>query len=241
MQLYESNAFKALFKSMSYLKGGISTAFNHVEPGAYLTKLLHVKKVGKQTSVIEVPCKRESLNEGDSFVLDAGATIYVWAGSASSPFETLAANLAAENLEASRNGAAKATRDIDDYFWEKLGGKGPIKSKEEAGELLPKVPSVGEGVLYKLSDSTGKLSITEVGRGDLKKGMLNTDDVYVCDPGPELLVWVGNGASQKERAAAMNTATAYLKSQGKSIRTPVAVLKEDVAHRHATFQKIFAN
>ena len=50
------------------------------------------------------------------------------------PFETLAANLAAENLEASRSGAAKATHNIDDYFWEKLGGQGKIKSKEEAGE-----------------------------------------------------------------------------------------------------------
>ena len=153
----------------------------------------------------------------------------------------MAANLAAENLEASRHGAAKATHSIDDYFWKKLGGAGKIKSKDEAGELLPTVPPMGEGALYRLSDSTGKLSIEEVGRGDLTKSMLSSDDVSVVDPGPELIVWIGSGASQRERAAAMNTATQYLKSQGKPITTPVSVIKEGSGVRHATFQKIFAN
>lgn len=241
VQLYESAQFKALFKALSYLKGGVDSGFNPVEPNAYTTKLLHVKKVGKTTSIIEVPCKRDSLNEGDSFVLDTGATVYVWAGKDSSPFETLAANLAAENLEQSRHGAAKATRDIDDYFWSKLGGNGRIKSKEQAGELLPVIPPIGEGILFRLSDSTGKLSIHEVARGDLKKEMLTSDDVYVVDPGPELIVWVGCRASQRERAAAMNTATHYLKMQGKPITTPVSVIKEGSGVKSPTFKKIFAN
>jgi len=241
VMMYESAQFKALFKAVSYLKGGVATAFKSVEPNAYACKLLHVKKVGKTTSVIEVPCKRDSLNEGDSFVLDTGATIYVWAGKESSPFETLAANLAAENLESSRHGAAKATRDIDDYFWSKLGGQGKIKSKEQAGELLPTVPPMGEGVLFRLSDTTGKLTMSEVARGDLKKEMLCSTDVFVVDPGPELIVWVGSGASQRERAAAMNTATLYLKTQRKPITTPVSVIKEGSGVHNPTFTKIFAN
>ena len=241
VMLYESDQFKSLFKAVTYLKGGVDSAFNRVEPGAYASRLLHVKKVGKTTSIIEVPCKRASLNEGDSFVLDTGATIYVWAGSESSPFETLAANLAAENLEQERHGAAKATRDIDDYFWKKLGGEGKIKSKEEAGEIMPVKSEMGEGVLYKLSDSTGSMQMTEIGRGELTPSMLDSDDVFVCDPGPELLVWIGGKASAKERAAAMNTATHYLKAQGKAITTPVSVLKEESAMRHPTWKKIFAH
>ena len=241
VQMHESAGFKSLFKAVTYLKGGVESGFHHVEPGAYLAKLLHVKKVGKTTSVVEVPCKRDSLNEGDAFVLDAGATIYVWAGPQCSPFESLAANLAAESIEGTRAGHAKSTREIDDNFWRKLGGgKGPIKSKDAAAEVLPKPIPVGEGILYKLSDSTGKLIISEVARGDLTKAMLGSDDVFVVDPGPQLLVWVGNGASQLERVSAMNTATAYLKTQGKPIHTPVSVLKEDAAHRHPLFQKIFA-
>ena len=55
-----------------------------------------------------------------------------------------AANLAAENLESQRHGASKATNNIDGDFWAKLGGEGRIKSKEEAGEVLPKISPVGE-------------------------------------------------------------------------------------------------
>ena len=52
---------------------------------------------------------------------------------------------------------------------------------------------------------------SEVARGDLKRSMLSSEDVYLVDPGPELLVWVGSKASERERAAAFNTASAYLK------------------------------
>ena len=66
--------------------------------------------------------------------------------------------------------------------------------------LLPR-PHPGEGVLYKLSDASGGLSISEVARGDLKKDMLSSDDVYMVDlsPGAEVIIWVGSAASQKER------------------------------------------
>ena len=94
VMLHESAQFKGLFKAVSYLKGGVASAFNHVEPNAYISKLLHVKKVGKTTSIIEVPCKRDSLNEGDAFILDTGATIYVWAGSSCSPFVRLPLSMA---------------------------------------------------------------------------------------------------------------------------------------------------
>ena len=85
----------------------------------------------------------------------------------------------------------------------------------------------------------GSMTISEVGRGDLKRSMLASEDVYVVDVESQLLVWVGSKASEKERAAAFNTASAYLKQSGKPITTPVAVLKEANALRNATFKKIF--
>ena len=188
-----------------------------------------------------MPCTRDSLNDGDSFVLDAGEKVYVWNGDNASPFEKLAANLAAENLESLRAGAAQATTTIDEDFWAKLGGEGPITSKEDAGEVLPTIPPVGEGVLYQLSDTTGSLQINEVGRGDLTMDMLNSSDVFIVDPGPELLVWLGSEASERERDASFNTASKYLKSQGKTIMTPVAVIKEGQEGRNELFKKIFLN
>lgn len=239
VMLHETNDFKALFKTITYLKGGIESGFNHVEPGAYSAKLMQVKKVNRQTIIVEIKCARESLNHGDAFILDAGATIYTWFGDECSPFEKSAANLAAEQLESTRHGAATATQDIDECFWEKLGGEGPIKSKEEAEDVLPKVEPVGEGVLYKLSDATGELSVTEIGRGDLKLSMLTSDDVYLCDPGPELIVWVGRKASAKERASAMSTAMKYLTQQSKPFSTPISVLTEGQPITSPTFSKIF--
>ena len=49
--------------------------------------------MGRQTNIIEVVCRRESLNHGDAFILDAGASIYVWRGDSCSPFEAQMANM----------------------------------------------------------------------------------------------------------------------------------------------------
>ena len=46
---------------------------------------------------------------------------------------------------------------------------------------------------------------------------------------------------RRERAAAMNTATLYLKTQGKPITTPVSVIKEGSGVHNPTFTTIFAN
>ena len=64
----------------------------------YIAKLLQVKKVGKQTNIIEVVCQRESLNHGDAFILDAGTAIYVWKGDSCSPFEAQMANMVLSSI-----------------------------------------------------------------------------------------------------------------------------------------------
>jgi hypothetical protein len=51
-----------------------------------------------------VPCTLSSLNEGDCFILDAGTTIYCWAGAGASAFEKREANSVAENMENERLG-----------------------------------------------------------------------------------------------------------------------------------------
>lgn len=93
-------------------------------------KLYHVSKDGSETKTAEVPVTRDSLNQRDAFVLDAGSKIYIWCGESCSPFEKNAANTLAEQKEAEpeRCGDSKATHDIDDAFWALLGGEGPIEA-----------------------------------------------------------------------------------------------------------------
>jgi hypothetical protein len=240
----ESDAFKALFPHMSYWEGGIESGFRRVwdvDLETYMSRLMHVKKHGKSTVIVEVPCTRSSLNEGDSFVLDTGRVLYVWNGKHSCSFERAFAKMAADELEAARVGQSVVALTIDDAFWEALGGKGPIKTQKEAGEELPKALQLGEGVLYRLSDETGALKFDEMARGALDLTMLVPDDVFLCDPGTEIIVWVGAGASDRERRAAMLTATKYLALQGKPHTTPIKVFKStEDAMRDASFHSIFA-
>ena len=100
---------------------------------------------------------------------------------------------------------------------------------------------LGHGALYKLSAASGDLRLDEVHRGPLEVRMLVDDDVYLCDPGTELIVWMGKGASERERRAAMLTATKYLALQGKPHTTPIKVFKSmDEAMRDESFAQIFA-
>ncbi len=262
---HESPGFNALFKQINYLKGGVESGFNHVEAGAYVARLLQVKKIGRQVNVIEVACARDSMNQGDAFILDAGEKIYVWKGDSCSPFEGSAAALAAEALEASRDGRATATHEVDDAFWEALGGEGPITSAEDAASVLPAPLEKGEGVLYRLSDAEGgELAMSEVGRGELSRSMLDGSDVFLCDTGPAILMWIGGKASARETAAAMDTANKYLTQArqpllwramllsrrssrtstpqaSKPLTTSVTVIKEGFGKKDPIFREVFAN
>merc|ERR1711965_322193 len=99
----ETEAFLSLFPSgITYWKGGIESGFTKVwdvDLETYMARLLHVKKHGRSTVVVEVPCKRDSLNQGDCFILDTGATLYTWCGKQSSVFERAFAKMAADELE----------------------------------------------------------------------------------------------------------------------------------------------
>eukprot|EP00747_Dinoflagellata_sp_TGD_P166797 gnl/TRDRNA2_/TRDRNA2_190149_c0_seq1.p1 gnl/TRDRNA2_/TRDRNA2_190149_c0~~gnl/TRDRNA2_/TRDRNA2_190149_c0_seq1.p1 ORF type:complete len:395 (-),score=102.95 gnl/TRDRNA2_/TRDRNA2_190149_c0_seq1:61-1176(-) len=237
----ESKAFQKLFKEISYLEGGVDSGFNKVGADVYQSRLLQVRKTKSDgVRVMQVGLTRDSLNQGDCFVLDAGTKLYVWNGESSSPFEKNKANTVAENIENTRGGKASTTHDMDGKFWELLGGEGPIKGAGEVPDIMPEVPP-GEAVLYKISDSDGDLKCEEVGRGELSKSMLNSNDVMMLDTEAEVYLWVGAGASPVERRNALRTATSYLKTNGKPADTAVTMLKEGAPVQCANWNKVFVN
>merc|ERR1712176_1285408 len=91
-------------------------------------QMLHVRRTGKETSMIEVPVKRDSMTEGDCFILADGRTIYKWYGQQSSPFEKNACALHAENLARDRHGTVARP---DSRFWSLLGADGPVWQTED--------------------------------------------------------------------------------------------------------------
>ncbi|ESO94638.1 hypothetical protein LOTGIDRAFT_144968 [Lottia gigantea] len=75
----ETSRFVSYFpKGLTVKAGGVKSGFNHVEE-VFKPKLLRVK--GKTIPVVsEVEIGWENMNDGDSFILDLGQTIFAWMG-----------------------------------------------------------------------------------------------------------------------------------------------------------------
>lgn len=241
VQNNESMQFKQMFKTIRYLDGGVETGFHHAAEGSFKSKLLRVRKTNTDgIRVQEVTLARESLNQGDCFILDTGAKIYVWCGEESSAFEKKAANDAAENIENTRDGKANTTTDIDDAFWGEVGGSGDIApaiaGKDKVADADP-----GEGSLFKLSDTSGSLKTTLVARGDIGPGMLDSSEVMMLDTDVEIFLWIGKDASAGEARNSMATAMAYLKTNNKPTQTPIHLFKEGSTIKNAVWSKVMAS
>lgn len=240
VQHKESSQFRALFPKLTYLEGGVDSGFHHTIADVYQARLFQVRKIGKGGVVEqEVELSRESLNDGDAFVLDAGKKIYVFQGGSAHPLEKYEAMLTAQRLERQRGGHAAVKREPDAGFWELLGGEGPVRAASEAGDRMPP-PQLGEGVLYALSDAEGELEMREVGRRALSKSMLDPDEVMILDHGAEIFVWIGGGASTAERRNAYRSSQRFLTANGRDPQTPTHVYKEGCQIRNEVWNAIFA-
>jgi len=113
VQANETKKFLDLFPKMTVLDGGIGSGFRYVKPEHYVSRLLNVSGYQKHIQVHQVPLKLESLNNLDTFVLDAGLKIFQFNGSKATVWEKRKANAIVDELVASRNGKVKQTQIID--------------------------------------------------------------------------------------------------------------------------------
>jgi len=130
---------------------------------AFQAKLYHVQpfEEGTETTTNEVPCLRESLNQLDAFVLDAGAKIYIWCGEGATPFEKNIAKMFAENKESeSEVEDAVATHDMDDSFWEHLGGIGPITGQSTRAAAMPPADSSDRNVSETVANEASSVGVS---------------------------------------------------------------------------------
>jgi len=196
------------------LEGGVDSGFKHVEPEKYNHRLLHLKGK-KKIRVTQVETSHKSLNSGDVFILDAGLTIYQWNGTKAGPGEKMKGAQLCRAFVEERKGRAKIEvleekgKDLGE-FWKLLGGEGPVKSAEEGGDDAEH-EKASDKILFRLSDATGTMEFTEVGRGNnIKKSQLDSNDVFILDTGAEVFAWIGKGSSVDEKKKAMHFAQDYL-------------------------------
>lgn len=223
----ESNLFCSYFKEsggIRLLEGGVASGFNHVKPTEYKARLLHLKG-RRNIRITEVPIKVESLNEGDVFILDAGLKLYQWQGKKAGKNEKARAGQLARAIDDERKGQptievfTQGDKD-DDEFWAYFGGR-PDKIPEDSGDD-EEWEKKSEKRLYHLSDASGKMEFKLVAEKDVKKSMLNSDDVFIFDIGNEVFAWVGKGASDNEKKMALHYAQEYLKIHNRPSFLPIS-------------------
>jgi len=227
VQGHESELFLGYFKNeIKLLEGGVDSGFKHVEPEKYRARLLHVKG-RKKVRVTEVDRSFKSLNSGDVFILDAGLKVYQFNGSKAGPQEKMKGAQFCRALADERKGLPRISvyeegaKDLKE-FWDALGGSGPIASAEEGGDDLEHELKT-EKRLFRLSDASGKLEFTEVGKGPaVKRNMLDPSDVFILDTGAEVFAWIGKGASVQEKKKAMSFAQDYLVKFNRPMWMPIA-------------------
>eukprot|EP00475_Leptophrys_vorax_P038484 TRINITY_DN67_c0_g2_i1.p1 TRINITY_DN67_c0_g2~~TRINITY_DN67_c0_g2_i1.p1 ORF type:complete len:400 (-),score=131.38 TRINITY_DN67_c0_g2_i1:49-1191(-) len=229
VQGFESEEFLKLFGAIKILSGGVDSGFNKVKPEDYKPRLMHVKGNKKSVKVSEVGCSAASLNQGDVFILDAGLELYQWNGTDSAIPEKRKANEVVAQIRDERLGKPHITvldgLEDNEAFWGILGDKSQVKSAAEGGDDA-KVAVNHVKKLFKVSDATGALEMTEVGSGHFGKELLDTNDVFIVDTEASLFVWVGLGANKDERASAFKYANDYLAKAGRPLTTPVVRVVE---------------
>lgn len=217
--------------------GGKGSGFKHVDRDAYETRLLHLKGT-RSVRIKQVDLSVKSLNAGDVFLLDTGLTIMQWNGSEANRKEkSKALEVAIGIKDDERGGKAKFVAFEQGgeslEFWKALGGQGPIAPA--VPDDVPAKASRGDIKLIKVSDTTGSVKTTEVARGQLKKEMLDSKDVFVVDNDSLIFVWVGKDATADERKQGMSTGVNFAK--GRPAYTKVTKVCEGT--ETAVFKSLF--
>eukprot|EP00033_Pygsuia_biforma_P000337 GCRY01000410.1.p1 GENE.GCRY01000410.1~~GCRY01000410.1.p1 ORF type:complete len:799 (+),score=281.68 GCRY01000410.1:122-2518(+) len=225
VQEHESQKFLTLFKGgVSYVEGGVDSAFKKVERDVYRKRLLHCKGK-KAVRVTEVEPVCSSLNKGDVFILDCGLKIYQWNGPEANRMEKAKGlDVALKIRDQERGGRAEIVIVEDDTedFWTELGGKGKVAEADEAGSDEQFEKSSKEALkLFRVCDESGTLEVTQVGSHPLTKEMLDTNDCFIVSDQTEIFVWVGKGATKQEKTEAMKHAQTFLEQQNLPMWTPI--------------------
>jgi len=237
---YESETFLGLFNGhIKILAGGIESGFHHVDPEKYEPRLLHLRQTlkKKHIRVTEVGFKRDELNDGDVFIVDAGLTIYQFNGKHSPLLERRKAGEICHSFKDERHSKPviaiveqdEKSGDAEN-FWKFFGGVGPIKTAQE-GRVWEKEHhefSSAPKRLLILSDESGKMEMKVVGEGghNIKRSMLNPKHIMMFDSGSDVFVWVGSHSDAAERKAALGYAQHYLVDYKRPVHIPIHKIHE---------------
>lgn len=215
---FESDLFKSYFKEVQVMKGGADSGFRRVGPKEYKPRLLKFNDEGRnKVKVTEVAYCKESITPDNVYIIDNGLNIFQVNGSQSDKDERARAMEYVMGLKSERGGAKSEV--LGDNFQSKVhlpSGDTSEDAQEPPDEDFKKT-------IFKLSDESGQLKTTDM--GIFSKGVLTSEDVFICDTGSACYVYIGKKASIDERRKGLQYAHNYL-LKTKHPLVPVTVVQE---------------
>jgi len=121
----ESDMFKSYFeKDIVYFAGGVGSGLKSTAKDVLILRLFQVRLNSQRNIIVELEPKVawQQLNHRDAFILDAGRKVYIFKGDSSSIKLQEAADAKAQAMEDERNGLCEVVTELDDHFWNYLGG-----------------------------------------------------------------------------------------------------------------------
>ncbi|NWU93304.1 CAPG protein, partial [Upupa epops] len=233
----ESDAFMEYFPhGVTYQEGGVDSAFKPTRPspGTSPVRRLYQVKGKKRVRASERTPDWGSFNTGDCFILDLGQSLFVWCGARSNVLErSRAQELAAAIRDGERGGTARLelVRDGEEppELLQALGPKPPLQEGSPEEDVVADERHAVAAVLYRVSDATGRMDLTQVATSSpFSQSLLSSDDCFVLDDGAngKVFVWKGHKANEQEQQVALKVAEEVITRMGYPPQTQVEILPQ---------------
>ncbi|XP_003224242.1 macrophage-capping protein [Anolis carolinensis] len=246
----ESDIFMEYFPhGIKYQEGGVESAFNKAQAsqGPQPIHKLYQVKGKKNIRATERELSWASFNTGDCFIMDLGETIFTWCGAKSNILErNKARDLATTIRDSERKGRARVEIIADGEepaeMITVLGPKPPLKEGRPEDDAVADQKNAVAAVLYKVSDMTGKMSLTKVSESSpFRQDQLITDDCFILDNGQcgKIYVWKGLRANEQEQQAALKVSENFISQMKYPLNTQVEILPQ--GRESPLFKQFFIN
>ena len=223
----ESEDFRNLFEEIIVEEGGIESGFKKIQEEKWDVRLLRVYYDGKVPRTEEVPLNLSSLTQEDAFILDTGLDLYAWRGEKTAPKLKFSTCMICQKIKDARNGRPKykffdegdtGTKAIMTKYLKDDGANVKLRSNRNKRRLRSNPKK-----MFKLSDSEGKLIMTEV---KFEKESLDTNDTFLIDNGKMIYIWCGKNSSKQEKRMGIPYAQKYKEISKDKLNSPIVLINE---------------
>lgn len=234
---FESMQFYSLFHALTYIDG---SSYMAPSPQGAVTKprLWRVFTTRHGAIQDEVKVSNASLNECECFVLDTGSIIYVWHGKHSAAEFRRQAEVSAERLAHERTTSTQIVFNIDDTFWQILGGKAVTPARKD----LSSPAQFSCGILYEVTHNADPDEFVEVTRGNLNRSFLEPSKVMIVDFRTEVCLWIGRDAQELRQSLtrSFQQVHRFLQAYSRDPCTPIHVYQHGSTITNPLWKEAFS-